>query len=833
MADEKAVNISEAGGMARNTEANSTESITDKISSGISATPADKSISTSSILENTPLSAGEEFAKREDPDIYFRQLLQHSFDHMFDKDGKRVDNASGYEWLPLTRTELDSVISSFVNWAATTPEIVDSFFLPKRDKKTAHSIASAVKDKVKRLAKRTVKRAKKPVAAADITQPAPATDGSATATNAAEQARPSLVEPAADTPEEEPQDMAESDIAAELEKLIMDIYEEAGQPGIEALRREIAKQPSILPLFDGLVQKQGISPNIADAPIAPFSGSYEEVALQGTMALRQHSMDARYLYALRIAVGPLAEAVQRFEDAGYSPERQVDLLVHLFAGEPVYRRGRPSCNDQFREFMARLRALLASQTEGRDALGFMETQVNLITWYGSSQKDPQKERCLACGVELGLELLRRMVATTSTAGGKNAQAARMLERTANSLAGWLDDLMVHRGDEEKMAKGPGAQLNALHALATVASLWQESGVAWDEPASKLLTALGCRAEIANAGGMARAFLFMANIPPAWRFLSPLFSPQDIPDLSPRYRTAVLAFISAVMRARFNTHKDADDIPAALFNVGVDVTLLTRSTGGLSRGVRLRILANGLGLWWALSRARDEGSVVGRLHGGDCTVNLFGALTDLASDDLIPILKQVRALGDALHSRLEENDRFRLENSYREILETQPSKAVLNLAETAASVADMLQSLIARWTNDKLLIADLPKMIESDFASVAAQCLSWAFRHLDKDISHSAYDRTIEMWIQVANRLIEISQSGDQYNFWKDDIIPVDPSAWGLVESAKCDGVDYKSIAVGPHFLSETLRDRELMQGVFGLSKDSPMRNQLQLMAPSS
>lgn len=389
----------------------------------------------------------------------------------------------------------------------------------------------------------------------------------------------------------------------------------------------------------------------------------------------------------------------------------------------------------------------------------------------------------------------------------------MLQQIANNAAGWLSMLLGFRGDEDAMDKktDQAKQINVLHALACVAFLRQESGQDWNEKAAQVFGYLNAEVAKEKAGSMARAFLLMGNVPAAWRILADLFTSEDglFGTASRRLRTAILALISALMRARFNYPKDHDEIAQALFNLGVDINIHSRKTADPTKYVPLRILANALGLWWALMRARNEAEAIGPFHGGDCAVNLFGALTESPMQTLRSQHEEaIRLLGDAIHTEMRGGvDAIRVGNSYEEMFGEEPRSATLERKSAAATLAGLIEAFLKSRGfnfNDK---GDLQTRLNESFEATTAEIMHWAFSQIETGV----YQSCLAGWVAVAKKLVALSEE-QSYESFKGKI-PTSLQGFGII-GYTCERIDEP---LDTHYLSRTLRDRDLMRGVFGLN----------------
>lgn len=701
--------------------------------------------------------------------------------------------------------------------------------------------------------------------------PAPSpSDTSATTPEPRPPAQQASASPAPTAPAAAPEAPAAQEFPA-LIALMQEVLDEHGHAGLEQLRQAIEHEaPSdqripMLQAFERLrhvlkPRRRNASQQAAPDERKAIRGGFSEIALEGSITLRDRPGDANF--SLRYTLSRLAPTIERLEQrsSDIRTEQLVDLIVHWFAGESVYAGGQPpEATPEFREVLNRLRAMLmqaASLEAGPDgqpapSLGLLETVTNVITWFGMAKGDSDQEAaCRLCASAFSLESIQLFL----RARGDSARMGRMLSQLANNAAGWISDELGLRQDEDRAEARKAAQLNTLHALGTVAHLRQVHSGRWNEDAKNLFHALGAAPAEASADDAAvpqlpaaerwtfaaRAMLFMSNIPSAWRDPGEILArershmphPFEAENANARFRTAVLAALSAVVRAQFNAPQDADEVPSALFNLGVDVMSMKRATAGLRGGAMLRILTNGMGLIWALSKAKDNASFLNALHGGDCAVNFFGAMADREVRDfstekgtdvlLRPMLEAVLAEARRLGLTLM---RARVEGSFRTLFgaDEPPRDALMDRAVMSSRCIALLVMVLQRWRGEHGEVADLCESEEAltraldgpNFAITCARCLRWGFDGLvteqGKRGASAAFSATSTWWTTVAWRLSELSLADDYGAFA--DRIPSRLSDWGIEDEAEA----YQG-PVSANLLSTTLSDEQLMARFFGADR---------------
>lgn len=638
-----------------------------------------------------------------------------------------------------------------------------------------------------------------------------------------------------------------------------------GEAGLDRLRQAIEKNAPAEQRAEALSTFDRMRPTLrgpsTGRPSAAslgdrraMRGGFEEVALEGSITLRDHPADPDF--ALQYTVSQLAPTIERLELKGSktSPEQLVSLVVHWFAGEPVYARGRrPTASPQFREVLNRLRALLLdaahrqmrAESSSSPALALLETVTNVITWYGMASGEPEEEAAAQLSATaFALESLDMFL----HASGDPARVGRMLSQLANNASGWISQTLGLSRDEDLAPAETAAQLNTLHSLGTVAHLRQPHSGAWNDRARLLFEALGVSADLSGDVGIpeelrwtyaARAMLFMSNIPSAWREVGAVLqdlraempTPFSSPKACTRYRTAVLAGLSAVVRAQFNPPQNADEITAALFNMGVDVLTMKRTFPDLQGSAVLRILANGLGLVWALAQDEDGPTLLDDLNAGDCAVNFFGALADAEVRDFAQERDTARVLRPLLEAFISEGRqparlasnmsvmRARLEGSFGVLFgqDESPRPVAFDRLQLRSQCVKVLHIALNRWGTEGDGLSDLRASVESlghaldDFAITCARCLRWGFNRLrseDGDGHSPTFVPMATWWTRIAWRLGRLSREADYEAFIGQ--VPTNFDAWGIDVVAEAYRDD-----IGPHLLSTTLGDARLMAPFFG------------------
>lgn len=316
--------------------------------------------------------------------------------------------------------------------------------------------------------------------------------------------------------------------------------------------------------------------------------------------------------------GALADTLARLEREGAAPEQLADIVLLALPAALDMSIAIPGLPD----FVAGLRAKLDEQEEARRDEGYYQTRLALGQLCGKSGN--AEGRALA-GYYYE-ELLQ---------SGPRMIGDRATNIAANNLAGFI----ASRQRNVKTGDAPHRQV-AFHLqfLATACNLAQP-GIEID---GKAALAFGKSAKMPFAdaelaGGAMLALLEMANVPSAWQVIVEAEGAgrSDFGEAG----QLLLGVLAGLARMAFNAPEDHDEIAAAFFNSGISALRVARGKYPRSKDpdaasqkfIIVRIVLNGLGLWWALEKSRDIAQALDAFHGMDCAVNLFGALADTRGD----------------------------------------------------------------------------------------------------------------------------------------------------------------------------------------------------------
>lgn len=344
----------------------------------------------------------------------------------------------------------------------------------------------------------------------------------------------------------------------------------------------------------------------------------------------------------------LAPTLRRWEGLQMAtPENFGDFLLSAFGGEGAPS---PQSTQPLTDFGVRLWRLLRTQKD--QDIDYWRT-VRAFGDFFVGAKGPDTLALAATAYHT--------VILMQAKNAEDADAADLIRGAANNMASLFDDL-AGKSPSELETKTIAAA-GHLHVIAS--------------------DAIGDRWRMSPAERRARALDELGNTPTTFQ--------QDGSDsLRLRYlRQAWFSVRTGVVRARLRTpgEDDAKDVASAFFNAGV--AILRTGSRRSAQVVTARIAVNALGLWWALYLApHDEKKALGSYSGGDCAVNLFGALTDL-DENLIERLRAVIApLWAALYAErrvLGVTDTQRIATSVKEMkLPESPSEneASLTMAVNA-------------------------------------------------------------------------------------------------------------------------------------------------------
>lgn len=304
----------------------------------------------------------------------------------------------------------------------------------------------------------------------------------------------------------------------------------------------------------------------------------------------------------RFAQTILAASLRRMEERGDTAEEEMDVLVRAL--RPLRGRLRTKAG----ELMLAARARMAQRPDQQD--GYYKTRGALAdSLAGSKDELSQRRRCY-----LYWEILTELQ-SMGTQHVSSGTWAGIVNTDANNLAVSLDDLRLHRESAEFMK---------LAVVAGSAARQLGEGVPVNESAKVGLAPL-----FGDAATPEWAALLddMGNVPTTWKFAYDNASDIDV---------LLVEMGAAVGRAGLETLEDEPrKVVSALFNAGVTVSRGVKSGGSWGQPVECRIALNGAGLLWAMVCASKGGEAVDYLvamtenEGGNCAVNLMGALTEFS------------------------------------------------------------------------------------------------------------------------------------------------------------------------------------------------------------
>lgn len=396
---------------------------------------------------------------------------------------------------------------------------------------------------------------------------------------------------------------------------------------------------------------------IVKADGSPLTGSVAEVRLKARKLVQDTDFQRKALAGVLLYT--LAPTLRRWETLQMAtPENIGDVLLPAFGGGDAPR---PQPTRSLADFGVRLWRLLQTQ-EDRD-IEYWKT----VRAFGDFFVRAKGQETLALAATAYHVLIQ-----TQTKNAEDVDAADLILGAANNLASLLDDLASKAQPSQLVASIAAA--GRLHVM--------------------VADSMSDRWRMPKAEFRARALDDLGNTPSTFQ--------QDGEDsLRRRYlRQAWFSARTGVVRARLRTpgDDDAKDVASAFFNAGV--AILRTGSRRSAPVVTARIVLNVLGLWWALHLSSgDEIKGLEAYNGGDCAVNLMGALTDLDKGMIGRLrdgsLPQLWAGLHAMRGEIGGADSQRIAKSAEEMeLEKSPSREdeplMVAVTRFLAQTADLLE-----------------------------------------------------------------------------------------------------------------------------------------------
>ncbi|MCX7897497.1 MAG: hypothetical protein N2441_06450 [Rhodocyclaceae bacterium] len=333
----------------------------------------------------------------------------------------------------------------------------------------------------------------------------------------------------------------------------------------------------------------------------PLPGNPSEATLRARRLVRDTAYDPKRLAALIYYM--LASTLRRWEEEkSATPEQIADFLLGPLGADPSPT---PRSTAAFVAFGVRLWRLLQSQKE-KD-IGYWKT----VRGFGDFFVRTKGGDAQVLAARAYETLIKELGPQSQT-----VDPADLIRGAANNLVSIFDELAGRNPAGATVEAAAAAA--CLHLLAGDAI---EERRAWSGARRRLVS-------LDELGNTPLAFQQVGSDSFDFRYL----------------RQAWFSARAACARARLREPdtNNAKDVAAAFFNAGV--ALLRRGGRAEPAVVRARVTLNVLGVFWSLLLALgDEQQALGPYNGGDCAVNLFGALTDLDERQIASLKREIGKL----------------------------------------------------------------------------------------------------------------------------------------------------------------------------------------------
>lgn len=420
----------------------------------------------------------------------------------------------------------------------------------------------------------------------------------------------------------------------------------------------------------------------------PFVSSPSDAVLEAANSVRRSRFELQRLAAvIRYSLAP---TLRLWEDGGTATaEQQADFLL----GPLSEHAPRPKPLAALTQFGTRLWRLLETQADSDRDSGYWKT----VRGFGDFFIRAKGRDTLALASHAYILLIKAQAPFA-----QDPEAAKLVAGAANNLVSLLDDLA-----------GKSPSVTVLQAMFSAGLLRVRAA---DVAEGRHGLKRGSR-----RGGVLDD---LGNTPTLF---------QAVPGDSHKRRHLRQAWFCARTGAeravrRRPGEEDARDVASAFFNAGV--ALLTGGYRRQSEAVTARIVLNALGFWWAAHLAGDdEARALGDYNGGDCAVNLLGAMTDMDVTVLDRFRQRtLQSLWAALVSRrslLESSDFKRMEASARKMqLESPSGLTPASSSLRAAASAFLAEAGTLRGMKLLTQIPDEAEIFVVENNRRRAACLSW-------------------------------------------------------------------------------------------------------------
>ena len=539
-----------------------------------------------------------------------------------------------------------------------------------------------------------------------------------------------------------------------IRKMILAKIQEAEEAGIpleiviEALKQQLPEE------YQGIIEEINIrekkNQHMRRHPDVPdvLTGGIEEIAIRSLILIRSHAGD--YRFALDLVTGPVAEALSKMEPY-ITVEQSVDLILNILVNEPVYAGGKPYCT---KELISVVNYFKSKIDQEGNSVGLLKTRAMLYMWLMSVNKNTDNESCMRCGLAVGMDAMDKGVSLLRSE--ESGELASVMRKITNNIVGQIDDLPEYSGKREE--EGLLKRMNKVHAFGVMCAIKADSGDGgqYKELFKEMGMEIGQFETNERLYSYVVSIAYMNNMLKAWRYFDDEIFHEIKNEWSARGRTAVLAFLGGVLRSVYNDPSDYDEIPSALFNLGVDIRLASKIK---DEGVLTRILSNALGLWWALAKSNNDEQAIEEYHGGDCAVNLLGASTEYyKGKEKSDLLERI---GNAMLTKVgvDTIDGFRMSRSYKELFGKDPEQVPWDRKTVSKMVASYIEEVVK---NEKVPVEEQQKqdvegILVANYANYAAVILAYS---LKREIGKKNFKGMMEEWRNVLSTMVKKVESGD-------------------------------------------------------------------------
>lgn len=387
-----------------------------------------------------------------------------------------------------------------------------------------------------------------------------------------------------------------------------------------------------------------------------WTGGRSDIIWQARMRATQVATNPELTY--RFLTGPLRATLQVWEDEDrFDAETRVDLVLYPFQSLWPLMRKQPAA---MIKLVAGLRGNFTNNLPPQITADWLSTLGGIADLCGRLTRT----QTLKTSAFYYHEVLSILCHPNLKEFVNAVENHRLIRIQANNLVGRMTSL--HKGSESEATPQFSQTINRVHSIAVLAASSGPREINSTQ-ISNVMSIMAINASSDQAMGWSAMLSSMMNMPSAWNQLDPFIYGDAISNGWSSRNVAYISSMVPVLRLLINGNDDMDEVAQGFFNAGVRLSLM-KGEEAIHDTEWIQATLAALGLWCALRLSADESECLDRLHGADCSVNTFGALTRTDHDSsLVNDGGAAHTLAQALMQRnLKDTNQERLNASWKEL-----------------------------------------------------------------------------------------------------------------------------------------------------------------------